>query len=271
MAKPETLFVVINPTLQRHVALERAIEIAKSAETKPQIVAFIGVDATRIEDKPSNKELRRDSEWLEKEICAPLKHNEFDFDITFSWCSNWAASLMQEAESRGATMILMRKTPAVDSFFKFNSSKWNVFKNAKCPVLLVSGDAAPKTGVVLAAVKWQTQNGEQKLLNHKILMAAKAASAWSGNHLHVVNAYRDSISHPDRGSLVRHSQVANPNIHIAQGESAAVIASVALGELAELVVVGTKGHSYGSSKIQPAKIERLLSLIESDVLVVNAK
>lgn len=271
MARPDKLFVVINPTLQRHVALERAISIAKSTSNVPHIVVYISVDATRVEDKPSNESLHRDHDWLETEICAPLKFNNLDFDILFSWCSNWAGSLMQVAESCGATMILMRATPAVDSFLQFNFGKWNIFKNSKCPVLLVSGEAETKTGVVLAAVKWQTNNGEQKLLNRKILEAAKAASSWCGDQLHVVNAYKDSMSHPDRGGLLRHADVANSEVHIIQGESTKVVASVAEGTQAELVVVGTKGHSYGSNKIQPAKIERLLSRIDVDVLVVNSK
>ena len=271
MVKPEKLFVIINPTLDKHVALERAIQIANSASVKPQIVVFISVDATRIEDKPSNENLHRDHDWLEKEICAPLKLNNVNFDILFSWCSNWADSLMQVAESVGATMILMRRTPTIDSYFQFNFGKWNLFKNSKCPVLLVNGEAKTETGVVLAAVKWQTHDGEQKLLNRKILDAAKATLSWSGNQLHVVNAYKDSISHPDRGSLLRGAGIANSNIHIVQGESTKVIASAAIGTEANLVVVGTKGHSYRSSKIHPAKIERLLSLIDVDVLVVNSK
>jgi len=271
MAKPEKLFVIINPTLVKHVALERAIHIANSASVKPQIVVFISVDATRIEDKPSNENLHRDHDWLEKEICAPLKLNNINFDIVFSWCSQWAASVMQVAESSGASMILMRATPKVDSFFQFNFGKWNVFKNSKCPVLLVSGESVTKPGVVMAAVKWQTQDGEQKLLNRKILDAAKATLPWSGNQLHIVNAYKDSISHPDRGSLLRGAGIANSNIHIVQGESTKVIASAATGTDANLVVIGTKGHSYRSSKIHPNKIERLLSLIDVDVLVVNSK
>ena len=271
MAKSDKLFVVIDPTLQKHVALERAINIAKSASNTPHIVIFISVDATRVDDKPSNKNLYRDSDWLEKEICGPLKLNKIDFDIHFSWCSNWAGALMQAAASSGATMILMRATTTVDSFFQFNFGKWNVFKNSKCPVLLVSGEAPTQPGVILAAVKWQTQNGEQKLLNRKILEAAKAASSGVGYQLNVVNAYRDSMSHPDRGSLMRGADVPNSRIHIAQGEPTKVVASVALGTQAELVVVGTKGHSYGSTKTQPAKIERLLSLIDVDVLVVNSK
>ena len=271
MAKPEKLFVIVNPTLDTHFALERAIQIANSASVKPQIVVFISVDATRVEDKPSNKGLHRDSGWLESEICAPLKLNAIDFDIVFSWCSSWADSIMQVAESRGATMILMRAPPTVDSFFQFNSGKWDVFKNSKCPVLLVSGEATTKSDVVLAAVKWQTQNREQKQLNHQILNAAKAASSWSGSQLHVVNAFKDTISHPDRGALLRTAEIANSNIHIAQGEPTKVIRSVALSTQAELVVIGTKGHSYGSDKMHPAKLERLLSLINVDVLVVNSK
>ena len=75
MSKPEKLFVIINPTLDKHVALERAIQIANSVSVRPQIVVFVSVDATRVEDKPSNKKLHRDSDWLEREICNPLKLN----------------------------------------------------------------------------------------------------------------------------------------------------------------------------------------------------
>ena len=70
---------------------------------------------------------------------------------------------------------------------------------------------------------------------------------------------------------MRGADVPNSRIHITRGEPIKVVASVALGTQAELVVVGTKGHSYGSTKTQPAKIERLLSLIDVDVLVVNSK
>ncbi len=138
-------------------------------------------------------------------------------------------------------------------------------------MLLVSDVTKTESGAVLAAVKCRTDNSEQKLRNQKTLEGAKAASMWCGDKLHVVNAYKDSRSHPYRGSLLRHAQVDNANLHIAQGESAGVIASVALGTQAELVVVGTKGHSHNFNNIQPAKIERLLSLIDVDVLVVNTK
>ena len=271
MVKPEKLFVIINPTLDKHVALERAIQIADNAAKKPQIVVFISADATRVKDKPSNEKLHRDSGWLESEICDPLKLHNINFDVVFSWCTNWAGSLLRVAESVGATMILMRTTPATDSYYRFNFGKWDIFKNSKCPVLLVSDEAKTESGVVLAAVKWQTHNGEQKLLNRKILESAKAASTWCSNQLHIVNAYKDSISHPDRGSLLRNAGVANSNIHIVQGQSTKVIASVAEGRQAKLVVVGTKGHSYGSNKLHPAKIEQLLSQIDVDVLVVNSK
>ena len=271
MVKPEKLFVIINPTLDKHVALERAIQIANNAAKKPQIVVFISADATRVKDKPSNEKLHRDSGWLESEICDPLKLHNINFDVVFSWCTNWAGSLLRVAESVGATMILMRTTPAADSYYRFNFGKWDIFKNSKCPVLLVSDEAKTESGVVLAAVKWQSHNGEQKLLNRNILESAKAASSWCSNQLHVVNAYKDSISHPDRGSLLRNAGVANSNIHIVQGQSTKVIASVAEGTQAKLVVVGNKGHSYGSNKLHPAKIEQLLSQIDVDVLVVNSK
>ena len=70
---------------------------------------------------------------------------------------------------------------------------------------------------------------------------------------------------------MRNAGVANSNIHIVQGQSTKVVASVAKGTQAQLVVVGTKGHSYGSNKLQPGKIEELLSQIDVDVLIVNSK
>lgn len=269
MLNRETLFVVINPTLQKHVAFERAISIANSRSIKPHIVTFIGVDSTRIDDNPANAALFRTDQWVEEHIHAPLRQHNLTSTVIYSWCSHWANSIVHSASECDASLILLRTEPNVGPKFTFNNAKWRVFKESKCPVLLVRSEERPHSGVVLAAVKWQTHNEEQKILNAKILRQAQAVAAQTGSQLHVVNAYKDSMSHPNRGALLAQADVPNANAHLLQGDSTQVVASVAKSLKADIVVAGTKGHSYSSHQVKVAKLEQLISLVTVDLLIVN--
>ena len=98
MLNRESLFVVINPTLPKHVAFERAISIANSRSIKPHIVTFIGVDSTRIDDNPANAALFRTDQWVEDHIHAPLRQHNLTSTVIPQLAG--AQSLSQPSASR---------------------------------------------------------------------------------------------------------------------------------------------------------------------------
>jgi len=267
----QNLLVVINPTLQEHVALRRALDKLLVDSDGLKVTLLVGVDVSRVDDKPHNDTLFRNEDWIESELASPLREAKVDYEIVFTWCSDWVNSILKVAHQIDASMILLRTGPLKASFFRFSDSKWELFKAAKCPVMLVRDDAENELKTLLAAVNFQAKTTEQKILNTLILSHAKRISDSYGAELHVVNAYHDSLSYPNRGALAEAAALPASRIHVYPGYSNQIIKRVAADITADLVVIGTMGPSGAKSSIRGNTAERIISSVDVDVLLVNSE
>jgi len=272
MSEQERLFVVVNPTLDEHVALQRAIITAKLLKPSPLICVFVAIDPDTVDTDASNGKVYRNTYWFEEQIHGPLKAAGLEYKIEISWSSNWQKSIMCSAEQFGATRILIRAgKPKTSRRFSFAQSKWELLKRATCPVLVVRDGAAEQRKVVLAAVNFQASRKHQQVLNDNIIGRGRALAESYNADFHVANAYIDSMLYPDRGRLLRETDLDTDKIHVIKGYTDEVVAKVAKDISADVVVIGTLGQTGQAKTRRGNTAERVMSALDADVVVVNSE
>jgi universal stress protein E len=272
MSEQEKFFVVVNPTLDEHVALDRAIITAQLMTPRPKIVVFVAIDHDSVDMSPSNDNIYRNTDWFDEQIHSRLQAADLDYQIEISWSDHWQKAIIHSAQKVGATRIIIRAgKPKSSSRFGFTENKWKLFKRAFCPVLLVRDGAAPERKVVLAAVNFQAIRDQQQQLNSNILARGKALAESYGAEFHVVNAYIDSMLYPDRGRLAKETGLDSSNIHVIQGYTDEAIAKVSKDINADAVLIGTLGQTGMIKTIRGNTAERVISALDVDVVVINSE
>jgi universal stress protein E len=266
----QTIFVVVDPSDEQHVALERAIITSALHTTKPFIYVFVAVDGDAVDTRASNDSLFRDQSWFDEQIKKPLVTAGVDFLIEVSWSTDWQGSIIQSAKRYNANMIYLPvHAKSSNRRFTFTESKWELLKGASCPVVLIRPGAKAERRVILAAVNFQAQRDVQKELNKLILEQARHFAEVYGAELHVVNGYMDSMNYPDRGRLANETKLPSERIHVKNGYTSDVVSEVAEAINADLVIMGTLGQNGMATTRRGNTAERLIAALDDDVMVIN--
>ena len=272
MSGQERIFVVVNPTLSEHVALQRAIITAKLIQPSPTLCVFVAIDHDTVNTDFSNDDIYRNTDWFEEQIHAPLKAAGLEYKVEVSWSNDWQKSIMHAAEKFAATRILIRAgEPKISRRFSFAESKWKLLKGATCPVLIVRDGGAEQRKVVLAAVNFQANRDHQQRLNSNIINRGRELAKSYNAEFHVVNAYIDSMLYPDRGRLLKETDLDPSNIHVLKGYTDEAIAKVAADINADVVIIGTLGQTGQAKTRRGNTAERVISAVDVDVVVVNSE
>lgn len=269
MTQQQKLFVVVDPTADQHIALERAIIISALRAEKPFICVFVAVDAEATDTRATNDYLFRDQNWFIEKIRQPLEDAGIEYQIDVSWSSEWQESIRQSAKGFGANLIYLPVHAKTTSRFTFTESKWALLKNAPCPVVLIRPDAMAKRKVIIAAVNFQAQRDVQRELNRKILEHAKFYAEAYGAELNLINGYLDSMTYPDRGRLVNETGMPADSIYVRNGYTSDVVSALAEEIDADLVIMGTLGQNGMTTTRRGNTAERLIAALSCDVMVVN--
>jgi universal stress protein E len=271
MSHQEKMFVVVNPTLDKQVALERALITAQLITPRPEICVFVAVDSNTVNLDARNPSIYRDTDWFEQQIHAPLREAGLKYRIEISWSNDWQGAIMASAKHFGATLIMIRAGKPIKKRFIFAESKWELLKEANCPVVLVRDEAKPQRKVVLAAVNFQASRINQEILNRNILERGMNLAESYGADFHVVNAYIDSLLYPDRGRLAKQTGLNQSNTHVLKGYTDEVISKVAKKVDADVVIIGTLGQTGLTKTRRGNTAERVISALDVDVVVVNSE
>lgn len=265
------IFVVVDPSADEQVALERAIITSQYRnKDEVEIQVFIGVDTESTNMRANNDNLHRDQNWYLDTIKNPLDAAGLKYKVSFSWSDEWQESIVQEAKAFGAeTIYLPVHKKSNKRRFTFSENKWELLKTADCPVVLVRPGAKEERKVVLAAVNFQATKEEQKELNAKILDRAKWVAESHGATLHLVNGYLDSMNYPDRGKLANQSGVDTDKIHVMQGYTNEVVAETAKSVEADVVVMGTLGQTGKRKTRRGNTAERVIAGLDVDTIVIS--
>lgn len=269
MSKAETLFVVVDPTQDDHIALQRAIITAGLRDTVPKLKVFIGVDRDATDMSADNLSLYRDSDWFET-LRQPLDAAGLDFTIVVCWADAWHDAILQAAKRTEADLILVPDYSAKNHRSRLTDAKWQLLRHSKCPVMLVRPGSRKKREVILGAVKMQETRVEYTRLNDLIVDRGKWMAEAYGADFHVVNAYSDSMNYPDRGNMTRKVGIEAERFHVKQGAPEEAIRQVAEEIDADVVILGVLPRRGGLLAIRGNVSERIMgALSDSDVMTFS--
>jgi universal stress protein E len=270
MEEPKKIFVVVDPSDTKHIALERVVNTAKRVATRPIIKVFVAVDGDAVETRAVNNNLFRDQGWFETEIRNPLEEAGITYSIEVCWSGEWQESIIRASKPFGPDWIYIPvHERGTSTRLFFSESKWDLLKSAECPVALIQPGIRERREVVLAAVNFQATSDAQMALNKSIIETGKRVAGHYGAEFHVVNAYIDSMHYPDRGRLAKEAGVAPEFIHVEEGYTNVAVAAVANKLDADLVIMGTLNQRGMLSSRRGNTAERVIASLEQDVVVVN--
>ncbi|MYM62765.1 universal stress protein [Pseudomaricurvus sp. HS19] len=268
MANPDTLFIVVDPTQDEHIALQRALITSRRREVKPKLKIFVGVDPAATSMDADNPDIYRDNHWFEA-LRRPLDEQQLDYTLVICWSTDWYEAILQAAEKTDPDMILLSDYSAQRSRNRLTDNKWQLMRHAKCPVVICRPGVPSKREVVLAAVKMQDRSPEYEDLNTRILTRGKWLAEHYDADFQVVNAYSDSLSYPDRGNMMRSIGIEADKLHILQGPADEVVSKLAEEISADIVVIGTLRRKGLLMAMRGNTSERVMSALKVDVMTLN--
>lgn len=260
--------VVIDPAHERHLALERMVDIVQQRGDFPMdFHVLIGFEAEDRSDGDSPNEVIRSTEWV-KELLKPVDELGVQYTTEFFWTRNWRHSIQEAAERYVCDTIMLCESSA-EHKRSITDSKWDLVRHARCDVVICDEGTDGPYRCVLAAVNTQAKDPMHIALNEKIFERGQFLAEYFGAEYHVVNAYKDSEDFPDRSLIGRLSGLARENIHRDMGKPEEVIAGVAEKVSADMIVLGISRRTGLAAKLSSHTTEKVMERVEIDVVAVN--
>jgi universal stress protein E len=260
--------VVIDPARERHLALERMVNIVQQRGDYPMdIHVLIGFEAEDRRDGDSRMEIIRSTEWV-KELLKPVDELGVAYTTEFFWTRNWRHSIQEAAERYDCDTIMLCESSAGHKR-SITDSKWDLVRHARCDVVICDEGTNGPYKCVLAAVNTQAKDPVHVSMNEKIFERGQFLADYFGAEYHVVNAYKDSEDFPDRGLIGRMSGLDREKIHRDMGKPEEVIAGVAEKIGADMIVIGISRRKGLAAKLSSHTTEKVMERVDIDVVALN--
>ena len=268
MKKEKTRFLaVIDPTRIDQWALQKAISIAKDRDDA-KVYALLSAHSEADCDDPEElrtSELRRHTIWLD-EIIASVNDAGVDIEPFVEWHEDWREAICNVASAHRIDMVIKRASGRPSSLA---SSDRQLIRSLKSALLLVKHDPSTDLQKVLVAVDFNASDENHAALNDAIIDLGRRIRGSSDTmELHAVSAYPNSdkfVHPPDVASKLK---IDRSQAHVRQGKAGEIIPGLANKIGADLVIVGNVGRRGFSGIMVGNTSEKILTDIQSDVLVL---
>lgn len=271
MKELNTIFVSIDPTTNKQIALDRAIAIAKKcvgSKLHAYVCIYSDIETDDV-DALKQAEIARYKLWLEG-IIAPLRSGGLDVNTIIEWNEDWHHAIGPAAERAGSDLIVKSSRPRTPIKHRLmTSSDFALFKSASCTILTVRSEDHEMTGNVLVAVDCKRESaGYNKILDEALAHGRRASTVTRNGELHVVNAYSTQDDYVHVTDVVKRTGVDTNFVHVVGDEPEQAIARVAEEINAALVIIGLSTKSSLVNRVFGSTAEWLLNNLTQDILVV---
>ncbi|MEX2367619.1 MAG: hypothetical protein WD601_13535, partial [Pseudohongiellaceae bacterium] len=123
--------VIIDPTQDKQIALDRAIITSQIRNPRPKMHIFIGVDTESVDTRASNPALYRDTRWLGT-ITGALEKEGLEYECEFCWSSEWDEAVLESAKRCKPVHIFMPDYQLKRRNL-FSNQQWSLLRHAKVP------------------------------------------------------------------------------------------------------------------------------------------
>jgi len=252
MEENKNVVVVIDPSQETHPALERALLMAKTSKNNSDI-------------KYTSYASYCSEQWVKENISERMEGLSIPFTTLIGWGSDWRELVISVSTEMNAVMTIVPFYGKVGDHF-LSDEKWKLLRNSPNPILLASKSALKESRRMLCSIKSQDESYSEK--NDNVLNIAKIMASTFDIELHIVNAYSDSMSYPNRAKLASEIGIANDQIHVKMGAPEDVICDTANELDSPLVVIASQRRTGFQGALKGNTVEKILERVARDVLLV---
>ncbi|MCP4874361.1 MAG: universal stress protein [Gammaproteobacteria bacterium] len=280
-----SLFVIVDPTAEHQVALVKALLIAKLGNC--HIHAFLCTyrDVRQAQEYSSRKDFKHRSleeaeGWLEG-LMEPCLQSGVSYTTEVIWNSKWVESAIRAIEKSACDLIVkssFHHSKALRFFSK--TSDYHLIHHCASPILFTHQGQDWRSDRLLACLDLESTDPQHARLNGEIIRDARAFADIVGMDLYIACAYSEMIdsdhlpikSHGEEISQEQLGELYNVDptrILLRQGSTIETLCAICEEIDPSIVILGSIARSGISGKLIGTTAEKLLDLIDADLLTVN--
>ena len=283
--KKTRLFVIIDPTSEHQLALVKALLIAKLGDCHIHASLCIHKDLDEAGEYSSRSDFKRRTleeaeSWLETQM-QPCRVSDVPYSTEVIWNSKWVQASIRAAEKSGCDLMIKSSFhhSKARRFFS-ETADYYMMEHCACPILFTDQLQDWKSDRIMACLDLESGDPQHTRLNGVILRDARAFAEIVGMDLYIACAYMDSIDiehlplQIDGGEVTREQlgelyDVDPSRIQLRQGRIVETLQEICEETNPSIVVMGTLARTGISGKLIGNTAEKLLDIIDADVLTVN--
>ena len=281
-----SLFVIVDPTASHQVALVKALLIAKLGDC--HIHAFLCVyrdisegDAYASRHDFKHQTLAEAQQWLAEQM-EPCKVAGVSFTNEVVWNNRWPDAALHSIAKSGCELVIKSSYHHSKSRrFYSATSDFKLMRYCSRPILFTHQTQEWQSNKVLACVDLESTDSKHARLNDVIIRDASAMASIVGMDLYIAAAHQGEIDtnnlplkeHGHRLSLEEQLgelfDIDAARIFLRQGETVATLKGICDEIDPSIVIMGTLARTGIGGKLIGNTAEKLLDLVEADILTVN--
>ena len=279
------LFVIIDPTAEHQVALVKALLIAKLGDCHIHASLCIHKGLDEAGEYSSRRDFKKRTReeaqtWLDT-LMQPCRVSGVPYSTEVIWNSKWVEASIRAAEKSGCDLMIkssFHHSKARRFFSK--TSDYYMMKHCASPILFTDQTQDWNSDRILACLDLESGDPQHTRLNGVIMRDARAFADIVGMDLYIACAYADSIDtehlplKTHGGEITREQlgelyDVDPAQVILRQGGIIATLQEICVETDPSIVIMGSLARSGISGKLIGNTAEKLLDVIDADVLTVN--
>ena len=283
--KKTRLFVIIDPTATHQVALVKALLIAKLGDCHIHASLCIQKELDEAGEYSSRKDFKKRTleeaeTWLET-LMQPCRVSDVPYSTEVIWNSKWVEASVRAAEKSGCDLMIkssFHHSKARRFFSK--TADYYMMEHCASPILFTDQAQDWKSDRILACLDLESGDPQHARLNGVIMRDARALADIVGMDLYIACAYAESIDaehlplKAHGGEITREQlgelyNVDPTRMILRQGRVVETLQEICNETDPSIVVMGTLARSGISGKLIGNTAEKLLDIVDADVLTVN--
>jgi len=279
------LFVIIDPTAEHQVALVKALLIAKLGDCHIHASLCIHKGLDEAGEYSSRRDFKKRTleeaqTWLDT-LMQPCRVSGVPYSTEVIWNSKWVEASIRAAEKSGCDLMIkssFHHSKARRFFSK--TSDYYMMKHCASPILFTDQTQDWNSDRILACLDLESGDPQHARLNSVIMRDARAFADIVGMDLYIACAYADSIDtehlplKTHGGEITREQlgelyDVDPAQVILRQGGIIATLQEICVETDPSIVIMGSLARSGISGKLIGNTAEKLLDVIDADVLTVN--
>lgn len=290
MIELQNILAVIEPDQESQPALDRAVQLAKWAQSKLELIIadysaylesgyyFDPVPAEQLRHQHADN--RR--EFLE-ELAKPLREQGLDVSVSTAWGNPTHAEIVSRIVDSKPSLVV-KSTRHHNKFARMfiSNQDWELIRYCPAPLLLVKEGNWTTQPIFLAAVDPDHMHDKTAELDKKIISSANSLAVVSGGEvqlfhsswipplsgLHVlvpdIERARNNLN-----ALAAPHNIPINNCHLSSENIEVSLPETAIRQKASVVVMGAVSRSFLDRYLIGSTAERVMDDVDCDVLVVK--